>query len=105
MLYTVFMNIEEILRKKYGATNSYVTPIRINERSSYLKDIIEIINSERVGTKIPLIKSNVQKMNFAIKLSHIPTEDLPYVISVGKDYKNRHGSFSKYIYGSIKPKP
>lgn len=98
------MNIEEILRKKYGMSNSYVAPVLLNERSSYLKDIIDIINSERVGTPFPQILSNKQKKLFAIKLSHIPTEDLPYVISVGKDYKNRHGSFSKYLYGSIKPK-
>lgn len=96
------MNIEEILRKKYGLTSSYIAPVRLNERSSYLKDIIDIINSERVGTKIPQISSEKQKQLFAIKLSHIPTEDLPYVISVGKDYKHRHGSFGKYLYGSIK---
>ena len=96
------MTIEEILKAKYGATSSYMAPVHLNERSSYLKDIIDIINSERVGTKFSQIVSDKQKQLFAIKLSHIPTEDLPYVISVGKDYKNRHGSFSKYLYGSLK---
>ena len=98
------MNIEEILRKKYGSSNSYVAPTRLNERSSYLKDIIEIINIERHGTKFPKITTDRQKQLFAIRLSHIPTEDLPYVISVGKDYKSRNGSFGKYLYGSLKIK-
>lgn len=98
------MNILEILQSKYGFISNYSHPKTLNSRSLYLKDMIEIINSERVGTKIPQIVTDKQKQLFAIKLSHIPTEDLPYVISVGKDYKNRHGSFGKYIYGSIKVK-
>lgn len=98
------MNIEEILRKKYGASSSYVAPVQLSERSFYLKEMIDIINLERVGTKIPQIISQKQKQLFAIKLSHIPTEDLPYVMSVGRDYKNRGGTFGKYLYGSIKAK-
>lgn len=98
------MDIEEILKAKYGVSMSYIKPSTLNPRSLYLKDMIEIVNEERKGTKIPLIVSNWQKTRFAVTFSHIPTDDLPYVISVGKDYKARGGQFGKYLFGSIKIK-
>lgn len=70
----------------------------LTERNLILKDILEIVNSERVNTKYKPLTGRA----LAIKTSHIPTKDLYYVLSVGKDYKNRKGSFSKFFFGSIK---
>jgi len=39
---------------------------------------------------------------FAIRLSHIPTSDLYYVKSIGKDKLNRRDSFNKWLFFSIK---
>lgn len=74
--------------------------VHLTERNVVIKDILEIINSERVNTKYkPLTGRGI-----AIKVSHIPTNDLYYILSVGKDYKARKGSFSKYFFGSLKTK-
>ena len=70
----------------------------LTERASLLKEMLSIVNEERKGTKY---KSMSPKL-FAIKLSHIPTQDLYYTHSVSKDYKNRKGSYSKFLFGSIK---
>lgn len=68
-----------------------------NERQSIINEIKEIIERENGG------KINVRLL--AIKLSHVPTEDLYFMISQGNDYKKRTGQpFAKYIYGSVKIK-
>ena len=72
----------------------------LNERNLVLKDILDIINSERVNTKYKPLTGR----GLGIKLAHVETKDLYYVLSVGKDYKARNGSFSKYLFGSLKVK-
>jgi len=68
-----------------------------NQRQSIIREIQDIIESENGG------KTNAKVL--AMKLSHVPTEDLYFMKSQGKDYRARTGKpFSKYIYGSIKPK-
>lgn len=72
----------------------------LNERQQLLNDIMCAINVERVGTKFkPLTGRAV-----AMKVAHIPTKDLYYLISVCKDYKNRNKShsFSRCFFGSLK---
>lgn len=70
------------------------------ERGLLLKEFVDIINLERKGTKF---KPTTIKL-LAIKLGHIPTKDLYYLKSICTDSKNRCGSFSKCLYGSIKAK-
>lgn len=72
----------------------------LHERNLVLKDILDIINSERVNTKYKPLTGR----GLGIKLSHIETKDLYFILSVGKDYKARNGSFSKYFFGSLKVK-
>lgn len=72
----------------------------LHERNLVLKDILEIINGERVNTKYKPYSGKL----LGIKLAHIETKDLYFILSVGKDYKKRHGSFSKYLFGSLKIK-
>lgn len=46
----------------------------------------------------------VSESNFAFFLSHIPTKDLYYVLSVCKDLSQRGKSIGKYIIGLSIPK-
>ena len=71
-----------------------------NERQDVLSQFLEEINKERLGTKYKPLTGR----GLAIKVSHIPTKDLYYFMSVCKDYKNRQGSFSKCFFGSLKIK-
>lgn len=86
--------------KKYQHLDTLTTKAveRMSERNLILKEILELVNMEREGTKFKPLTGRA----LAIKLSHIPTSDLYYAKSVGLDYKKRHGSFSKYLFGSIK---
>ena len=70
----------------------------LNERQDLLKQIQCAINVERVGTKY---KPKTGRA-IAMKVSHIPTKDLYYLISICKDSKNRRGSFSKCLFGCLK---
>lgn len=73
---------------------------RKTERGELLTEMLNIINEERKGTKYKPLSIKL----LGIKLGHIPTKDLYYTLSVGKDYKKRNGSFSKYLFGVIKVK-
>lgn len=66
-----------------------------NERQSVLKEIqTEMEKDGKINVKL-----------LAIRLSHIPTEDLYFMISEANDYRKRgKGEFSKYIWGSVKVK-
>lgn len=39
--------------------------------------------------------------SFAIMLSHVPTHDLYYILSVGKDKCNRNENFSGWLMGEV----
>lgn len=92
--------MELTLFSKYQHLDTLTTVAveRMSERNLILKEILELVNEERKGTKFKPLAGRA----LAIKLSHIPTSDLYYTKSVGLDYKKRHGSFSKYLFGSIK---
>jgi len=72
-----------------------------SERADILSQYLEHINKERLHTKWkPLTGRGV-----AMKLSHIKdNQTLYYFLSQCKDYKNRHGSFSKCFFGALKVK-
>lgn len=84
------------LFKKYTQPQKTKT----SERGLLLEDLLKEINNERAGTKY---KPTTIKL-LAIRLAHIPTQDLYYLKSIALDSKRRGGSFSKTVYGSIKVK-
>lgn len=71
-----------------------------NERQFLLSQFVEEINKERIGTKY----KSVTGRGVAMKLAHLKTRDLPYLMSICRDAKNRRGSFSKCFFGSLKVK-
>lgn len=95
MVYLKCMQIDieryQSLLTKKGATS---------ERAALVEQILEEVNKERLGTKFKPMTGRV----LAIKLSHLSTSDIYYTHSMAKDYKARKGSYSKYLFGSIKVK-
>ena len=70
------------------------------ERSDMIKQFMDLINKEREGTKF----KKVNYITINMKLTHLSLNDLYYFMSECKDYKNRHGSFSKCFFGALKVK-
>jgi len=79
-----------------------------NERQTVIKEFVDEINKERplkykdkngkIKTLLPVTPKAV-----AVKLGHVKNlQDLYYFLSVCKDYKSRHGSFSKAFFGALK---
>jgi len=54
--------------------------------------------------KHPMFLKPVKASYVAFKLAHLKVQDLEYLFSCAKDCKRRGGSFSKYVFGSIKAK-
>lgn len=103
----------EDLKKKYGAIldkDPSVKIKKISERSVILEEIRSEVNRERLKEKFYIQNGKKKELKLmggaeiAIKLSHIPTEHLYYLKSICLDYKQRSGSFSKCLFGSIKVK-
>lgn len=44
----------------------------------------------------------MQIVRFCMKIAHIPTKDLYYLVSVAKDMKNRKQNFNKWLFWSMK---
>lgn len=74
---------------------------RATERGELIREIMEAINAERIGTKYkPLTLRAV-----AVKVGHLKEiSELTYMISICKDSKRRCGSFSKCFFGALKVK-
>jgi hypothetical protein len=70
----------------------------LSERAQLLEEMLAIVNIERLNTKWKPMSPKL----FAIKMSHLNISDLYYTHSVSKDSKNRRGSYSKYLWWSIK---
>lgn len=85
--------IKDVL-KEYKIKKTVLT----NNRQSLLKDFVDNLNLERVGTKYKPLTGKV----VAIKLFHLSEFDLSAFYSMCKDYQRRHGSFSKYFWGALK---
>lgn len=81
--------------------NNYKLPEKkklTNERQTVVKDFVDAINSERIGTKFKPVTGKA----IALQLAHLSIEELYYFLSMCRDYKNRNGSFSKCFYGALK---
>lgn len=89
------MNLEQYKQNLFNKETNIT-----NRRQELVKELLDLINIERVGTKYRPITARA----VAIKVSHLSETDLTWLISTGKDYKNRHGSFSKYFFGVLKAK-
>lgn len=80
------------------------TKSKETERGELLKEFMEPINISRKSNKYQPV--TIARMGMLV--SHIPTPDLYYLLSVCKDAGNRnknyHTGFSKMFYWSIKPK-
>jgi len=84
----------------FSITSRMSQNLHQSERGDILDTFLKSVNSERIGTKFKPMAIRT----LAIKLGHIPTKDLYYLESICKDAKNRGGSYSKVLFGSIKKK-
>lgn len=115
------ISIEE-LKKRYGfcvpeeEETPEVKKRNLSHRASLLQEMIDEVNKERSTPKFYLrngkkvwirpILTPADKTGFAVKFAHIKNiNHLYYLKSICIDYRARHGSFSKCLFGSIKPKP
>lgn len=68
-----------------------------NERQAVIKEFVDEINKERIGTKWKPITPKA----VAIKLGMLKSNrELYEFLSECRDYKNRNGSFGKRFFGS-----
>lgn len=80
---------------------NFVKPVSkiSSERQMVLKEFVDEINKERIGTTWKPITGKA----VAMKLSHVKSlQDLYYFLSNCRDYKARNGNFSKCFFGSLK---
>ena len=95
-----------ILENKFENYFRYRHYLKKNKKENTKENVAEF-QKAKLDINLKYIKPFPASF-FAIKLSHIPTEDLFYLISVEKDIINRKGykkcSFSKWLFYSIKPK-
>lgn len=71
-----------------------------SERAHIVSIFVDEINKEREGTKYKPVTGR----GMAIKLSVFKTnEELYEFLSICRDFKKRHGSFSKRFFGGFKP--
>jgi len=130
------LSIQEIIKQKIEDLGKKEK--HLNQRQSLIKELYEVYelenkvenycrylywlkknkkvkNSETVKEfqkeKLPIDKKYIKPNTpsyFAIRLSHIKTEDLYYLISMKNDYKNRNkyqrSAFTKWLFFSIKAK-
>lgn len=94
-----------VLENKFENYFRYRHYLKKNKKIN-TKEIVEEFKKAKLPQNTKYIKPFTDTF-FAIRLSHIPTEDLYYLISVEKDIINRKGykkcSFSKWLFFSIKP--
>lgn len=72
-----------------------------NERQSILKEFVDEINSERIGTKYKPITGRAVAMCLRLLKTN---QELYEFLSICRDYKNRNGSFGKRFWGGCKVK-
>jgi hypothetical protein len=91
----------EAIGDLFGKRASRPKPTRHTERGDLFDSILLRLNPGRVrsGYK-PLTHGRL-----AYLLQGVPTKDLYALISSGVDAERRGGSFSKYFWYAIKPKP
>lgn len=95
-----------ILENKFENYFRYRHYLKKNKKENTKENVAEF-QKAKLDINLKYIKPFPASF-FAIKLSHIPTNDLYYLISIEKDIINRKGykkcSFSKWLFYSIKPK-
>lgn len=70
-----------------------------NERQSIIKEFVDEINKERIGTKFKPVTGRL----IGVKLGILKTNrELYAFLSECKDYKNRGGQFGKRFFGGFK---
>lgn len=81
-----------------------------SERAEILCQILDEINKER-PCKYKDKKGKIKTLGImkpaglSVYLSHLKKpSDLYFILSQGRDYRSRNGSFNKYLFGSIKVK-
>ena len=75
--------------------NNYKPKSKANsERAALIEQFVEELRKERP----------IEARLVAIKLSHVPTQDLYRFLSTCKDYKARNQSFGKCFFGALKVK-
>lgn len=97
--------MELSLFEKYNRANELTTKIvKKQERGELLLEFLEQINISRLNTKYKPV--SIAKL--ALDVSHIPTPDLYYLLSICKDAGRRSKrydqGFAKCFYYSIKVK-
>lgn len=67
-------------------------------RTDLIKEIMDTINSERLGTKFKQVKF----IQISEMVRHLDDNTVAYTVSICKDSRRRTGSFSKCFFGSLK---
>ncbi len=91
-------------RKRYYAWVRLNHP-NVCKKAGFSKERYDSFKPEFKKAKLPKEQKFVTYLSpsfFAIKLSHIPTEDLHYLISRARDVSHRKGCVAAMILGSIK---
>lgn len=91
------MNIQDILKSRFQLESK---PKRGDYRSDMIKEIMDNVNKERIGTKFTLLSFIAVKK----KVEHLDDSSLAYTLSICKDSKNRGKGFSKCFFGCLKVK-
>lgn len=89
--------------EKYKLASNLTTQAIKNhktERGILLEEMLAEINKERVSAKYAPMSIKV----FAIKMGKRDIKELYELNSKARDYKNRQGSYGKYLFGIIKVK-
>jgi hypothetical protein len=96
-----------VLENRFDNYMRYLRWLKINKFPKS-KENVERFKKE----KLPKDRKYIEPFTaafFAIRLSHIPKDDLYFVISTMKDLVHRNGykksSFTKWLFYSIKPNP
>ncbi len=96
------MKIEDILKSRFQLVQEQnkFKPKRGDYRSDMIKEIMDNVNKERIGTKFTKLSYIAIKK----KVDHLDDSAVAYTLSICKDSKNRTGSFSKCFFGCLKVK-
>jgi len=70
------------------------------KRGCLIGQMLLLINSERLGGPY----KPLSYMALSRKLAHLTDYDIEVTHSLARDYRNRQGSYSKYLFGALKAK-
>jgi hypothetical protein len=96
-LYALYISPQENIHRKKENWKRYVMWLKENRFKNTKENQVLFMKHKLFITVMPIKR-------FCFFISHIPTQDLYYTLSVGKDKIARQDSFSKFLFGSIKAK-